>query len=238
MDYTEEQEQEIEALSAIFGDDLKEVSEGSGVAEGERKYQLPIVDDVTGVAARMDFVLGPKYPEEAPRVVLVGQNGISASKRAQLSSVLDSAANESVGMPMIFNLHSLAMEWLGEHIDADAANNDSVFGENAVTREKDTLFETRDEEEEAKAAHREKMKFHGTPVTVESFNIWKEKFNVEMAAQRALAEVDINSKQVKCTGRELFEQNKAVVTEDSESFWEMEADAYDYDDDDVSGEED
>lgn len=63
-------------------------------------------------------------------------------------------------------------------------------------------------------------------MTVESFTEWKEKFDAEMAEAHTKTTAAEEEKRKKLTGRELFEQNKAVVEEESESFWEMEAEAF------------
>ena len=61
----------------------------------------------------------------------------------------------------------------------------------------------------------EKNKFHGTPVTVDSFLAWKASFDAEMAALKGLQKAaERDDKDRKLTGRELFLTDKSLVDSD------------------------
>lgn len=146
MDCVEEQQQEIEALEAIFTEELVVLEEHDGL----RRVQLPIMDEESGASVRVDFSLPKTYPEVAPKVSVHGVNGVSAPKRMELQGILQHEAEENVGTPMIFTLHTAAKEWIEEHISGNAKDGEDAGDE--------VVFETRDEEEELKMAQKEKQK--------------------------------------------------------------------------------
>ncbi|RLN94598.1 hypothetical protein BBJ28_00006750 [Nothophytophthora sp. Chile5] len=74
-----------------------------------------------------------------------------------------------------------------------------------------------------------KREFHGTPVTVESFAAWKEKFETEMRGTQNASQKDEAT--AKLTGRQLW--SKGLVTEDDAAEAEAEGD-----DDEEEGDED
>lgn len=57
--------------------------------------------------------------------------------------------------------------------------------------------------------------------------MWSEKFEGEKKKENENLVVERRKDPKRLTGRQLFERNVAVVTEDSESFWEMEAEQFD-----------
>ncbi|KAJ8902538.1 hypothetical protein NDN08_006941 [Rhodosorus marinus] len=222
MDFKEEQSQEVEALEAIFPTEFSVFSadESSG---GRERYQLLIEDEESGSSFVLEFSYPVGYPEEPPNLNLQAVNGLTSSKRVALLEHLKEEAQNQVGSAMILSLHSIAKEWTADNAGAAGADEETPFRKQA----EETVFETRDEEEEAKAAMKEKMMFHGTPVTVESFQVWSEKFEDENRKANEKLVVEQRNDPKRLTGRQLFERNVAVVTEDSESFWEMEADQFD-----------
>lgn len=67
-----------------------------------------------------------------------------------------------------------------------------------------------EEDSEEDVANLQKKETY-TPVTKENFVIWKQKFDAEM---RALRKEDGKTKEVKLTGRQLFEMNKGLIVEE------------------------
>lgn len=249
MDHAEEQEQEREALAAIFLDDYTPLSDDG------RRLQLALSHPAAGVAAKLVVTLPPTYPEAPPAVSLHPGSGLTAPRRAALLAALDAEAAAQVGMPMIFGLHSFAMDWLQANVaggEADEEEDDCVGVGTGIGTGRGlgggSTFETREEvgaddvgcggaEGSGGGADargdRVAAKAYGTPVTVESFTAWSAAFEAEMAAARAAAAAAAakaagagTAGEAKLTGRQLFELNKAVgVEDDSESFWEAEAES-------------
>ncbi|GAB0498474.1 hypothetical protein MMPV_009818 [Pyropia vietnamensis] len=248
MDHAEEQEQEREALAAIFLDDYTPLSDDG------RRLQLSLSHPAAGVSAKLIVTLPPTYPEVPPAVSLHPGSGLTAPRRAALLAALDAEAATQVGMPMIFGLHSFAMDWLQANVaggEEEDDEDDGVGGLGASVGAKRGLgggstFETREEtggdgigsgggrgsgggaDSSDSRGDRVAAKAYGTPVTVESFTAWSIAFEAEMAAARAAAAATAatGAGEAKLTGRQLFEQNKAVGAEDdSESFWEAEAES-------------
>uniref|UniRef100_A0A7S0G7A9 RWD domain-containing protein n=1 Tax=Rhodosorus marinus TaxID=101924 RepID=A0A7S0G7A9_9RHOD len=221
MDFKEEQTQEVEALVAIFPTEFSVFpAEKSGRRD---RYELLVEDQESGSSFILEFSYSERYPEDPPNLNLQGVNGLNSSKRVALLEHLKEEAQNQVGSAMILTLHTIAKEWTADNVGTAGSDEETPFRKEA----EETVFETRDEEEEAKAAMKEKMIFHGTPVTAESFQLWSEKFEEENKRANEKLVVEQRKDPKKLTGRQLFERNVAVVTEDSESFWEIEADQFD-----------
>ncbi|PIO31219.1 hypothetical protein AB205_0147890 [Aquarana catesbeiana] len=107
-------------------------------------------------------------------------------------------AQENLGMVMIFTLVSAVQDRLNEIVDQ---------------------IKTRREEEklivEKEAEEAEKVRFHGTPVTIENFLSWKAKFDADLAEMRRkkLKEEEQSGK-IKLTGKQLFETDHNLDTSD------------------------
>ncbi|KAK1862112.1 hypothetical protein I4F81_004688 [Pyropia yezoensis] len=83
MDHAEEQEQEREALAAIFLDDYTPLSDDG------RRLQLALSHPAAGVSAKLIVTLPPTYPEAPPAVSLHPGSGLTAPRRAALLAALD-----------------------------------------------------------------------------------------------------------------------------------------------------
>ncbi|EMS63154.1 RWD domain-containing protein 1 [Triticum urartu] len=132
-------------------------------------------------------------------------------------------ATENLGMAMIYTLLDSAKEWLTEK-----------YGQNAGDEEPD---ETEEPAEEVIIPH-------GEAVTVESFMAWRERFEAELALQRAklMPESALTApKEKKLSGRQYFESGRHItkgagtVAEEDE---EEEEEDIEFDDDFEDDEED
>ncbi|XBI64252.1 hypothetical protein VPH35_044449 [Triticum aestivum] len=132
-------------------------------------------------------------------------------------------ATENLGMAMIYTLLDSAKEWLTEK-----------YGQNAGDEEPD---ETEEPAEEVIIPH-------GEAVTVESFMAWRERFEAELALQRAklMPESALTApKEKKLSGRHYFESGRHItkgagtVAEEDE---EEEEEDIEFDDDFEDDEED
>ncbi|OGE48245.1 hypothetical protein PENARI_c031G03312 [Penicillium arizonense] len=205
----EDQIEEREVLDSIFPDEIIDISETS--------YRVSISLDVPeydGDESEMPvIILEVSYPEAYPDVApdLNISSPHDAPKhprldvqedRDQLLQSLEPTIEENIGMAMVFTLVS-ALKENAETLITERAN--------AVQAEKDKVAAKREEEEN--------RKFHGTPVTVESFLEWSAKFKKEIEDEetrlREEKEADDKKKKTavkeekKLTGRQLWEKGLA-----------------------------
>lgn len=222
-DYAQEQEMEIEALEAILMDEFKEIHSGeSGLSTSNRCFQIKITaqeedgdESNTNPAQQLALIFThtEKYPDEPPLLNVSSLQGISSEDLRILKDKLQQEASENLGMAMIYTLVSSAKEWLTERYCEDS-----------------------DGDAEAEEAAKEDIVVpHGEAVTVETFLAWRERFEAELALERAKLmpeSVLATSKEKKLTGRQWFESGRmkgaAVVTEDLD---EEDEEDIDFDDD-------
>ncbi|XP_048329321.1 uncharacterized protein LOC107403957 [Ziziphus jujuba] len=231
-DYTQEQEMEIEALEAILMDEFKEIHSGeSGLNTSNRCFQItlsPQDDEADYESTTLPVQLGlifahtEKYPDEPPLLNVKSLRGIQAEDLRILKEKLQQEASENLGMAMIYTLVTSAKEWLSERFGQDS----SIEGAQAEEAAKEDIVVP-----------------HGEPVTVETFLAWRERFEAELALERAklMPESALTApKEKKLTGRQWFESGRASakgaaqVTEGSDE--EDEEDIY-FDDDDLEDDE-
>ncbi|XP_043703738.1 RWD domain-containing protein 1-like isoform X2 [Telopea speciosissima] len=231
-DHVQEQEMEIEALQAILMDDFREIgSHESGLNTSNRCFQItlsPQDDDVdesttTPVQLALIFSHTEKYPDEPPFLIVKSIRGIQAEDLKILKSKLEQEASENLGMAMVYTLVASAKEWLNERFDQNAGISDN---EEEDTAKDDIVIP------------------HGEPVTVETFLAWRERFEAELALERAKLmpeSVLAAPKDKKLSGRQWFESGRAStkgampVTEGSE---EEDEEDIDFDDEDFEDDED
>jgi len=156
MDYKEEQDNEVEALEAIFSDEL-EVIAGEPfhcisvfIQDEETRKQ----DDVCiQVSCRVQFTFVEKYPDEVPVVEVTDQSdNITEEHTEKLTRHLLEEANENLGMAMVYTLVSSAQEFLHTIVEEISAAMDAKI--QAAEEEQRKLDE---------------IKYKGTPVTLENF---------------------------------------------------------------------
>lgn len=216
MEPKEEQDTELEALEAIFGPEfhiLEQASQSSGA-----RFEIDVQDDISqNVKLKISFTHTPNYPNEPLIVVVHALEGLTTPNRKRLQDHLEALAKENaaVEMPSVFTLREAAREWL----------TDNVVGQPVIDKEAEAEMAKKFETFDATQTDKVEVissKAIGSPVTVESFSEWREKFIAKKQAQKTTEqrEKELNSKM---TGRQLFESKTVVVTAESESFWEAEA---------------
>ncbi|XP_010690076.2 uncharacterized protein LOC104903684 [Beta vulgaris subsp. vulgaris] len=233
-DYLQEQEMEIEALEAILMDDFKEIHSGeSGLNTSNKCYHITITpqDDEEDDSASMPVELAlifshtENYPDEPPLLNVLSIRGIPIEDLRFLKEKLKQEATENLGMAMVYTLVTSAKEWLSGRFGQDGANDGAADDEQA----KDEVIIP-----------------HGEPVTVETFLAWRERYEAELALERAKLMPDsalTTTKEKRLTGRQWFESGRAVaaargaLTSKEESDEEDEEDI-DFDDDDFEDDED
>lgn len=195
-DYLEEQQNEIEALESIYPDEFTSIS--------EKEFEIAIYPDEQdeenprGLSLHVTYTAN--YPDELPEYEIETIEGqIPSSYYTKIREAVKSAAEESIGMAMIFTMVSIIKEEL-DNIVLDAQK-----------AEEEIINERRRKEEEA-----EQAKFMGTKVTVESFMAWKKKFDAEMLEKDEILKAQ-RAKELKgkLSGRELFEKDKSLALSDA-----------------------
>ncbi|KAG5537839.1 hypothetical protein RHGRI_025067 [Rhododendron griersonianum] len=223
-DHALDQEMEIEALEAILMDDFKGNERGvlfssacampeihsseSGLNTSNRCFQITLspqgyspyrsflqdddADESTAPAVCLALIFShtEKYPDEPPLLNVKSLKGMHTSDLKILKEKLDQEASENLGMAMVYTLVTSAKEWLCERFAEDADEGNT-------------------EEEEKKD---EIIIPHGEPVTVDTFIAWRERFEAELALERAklMPESALSApKEKKLTGRQWFESGRA-----------------------------
>ncbi|KAK4128314.1 RWD-domain-containing protein [Parathielavia appendiculata] len=197
----EEQIEEREVLDSIFPDEITDISE----TEYRISVTLDIPDDEAEPPVMLLTVRYPEdYPDKAPLLELAApQNSTPheylniAEDKDRLLQGLEATIEENLGMAMVFTLVSALKE----------------AAEQLMQERRDAA--ARAHEEALLAAEREEnKKFHGTPVTRETFLKWREGFlrEVEEARLREEEEKAAEMKKARIkeparlTGRQLWER--------------------------------
>ncbi|KMZ71910.1 putative Rwd domain-containing protein [Zostera marina] len=231
-DYVQDQEMEIEALQAILMDDIKEIHPGeSGMDTSNRCFQIllsPQDDDMDAssyipVQLALIFSHTEKYPDEPPLLNVQSVRGIKTEDIAFLKERLKEESSANLGMAMIYTLVASIKDWLIEKFEeTDGAGGSK---ENDTTKE-DIIIP------------------HGEAVTVDTFVAWRERFEAELALEKAKLmpeAVLLAPKEKKLSGRQWFQSGRASVkgsvpiTEDSD---ENDEEEIDFDDDFEDDDED
>ncbi|OTA82370.1 hypothetical protein M434DRAFT_37170 [Hypoxylon sp. CO27-5] len=204
----EEQVEEREVLDSIFPDEITDISDTE--YRILIKLDLPDDDHHGGNEAPEPptLILSVRYPEnypdEAPILDISSpQNAtphphfsVSADKE-QLLKGLEDTIQENLGMAMIFTLVTTLKEE-AEQLIADRKAAAAKVHEEAILA----------------AEREENKKFHGTPVTPETFMKWREGFLKEMEEKQRKEEEEKLAElkkakvkePVKLTGRQLWER--------------------------------
>ncbi|KAL6878551.1 ubiquitin-conjugating enzyme/RWD-like protein [Trichoderma novae-zelandiae] len=213
----EEQVEEREVLESIFPEEITDIS--------ETEFRIKVTLDIPGEEPTdgdspepPHFLLSVRYPEDypdaAPHLDILSSptspphpHFSVGDDRDKLLADLADTITENLGMAMVFTLYSTLKE----------------AAEQLVQDRKDADERVREEEKLA-AEREENKKFHGTPVTPETFMKWREGFLREMEEKRAREEEERLAElkkakikePVKLTGRQLWEKGLAGKGDDEE----------------------
>jgi hypothetical protein len=203
-DVSEDQEQELEALEAIYPNEISVICK----EPGDLRFTILLTcnddddndseddDDEKHVfSVLIEFLLPENYPEEVPSILILESKNLMPADEEELLQLLNREAHENRGIVMIFTLVTIASEWLRRRMEEDAQRK-----EEAEQRRKQEIEEA------------ENKKFEGTRVTVESFMKWKLKFDEEMTILKKKKQA--LEKSNKLTGRELFEKDDTLNESD------------------------
>jgi len=208
MDYKEEQQQELEALESIYFEEFEKINDEPPSfrikIDAEDPYEIYGDDEPHDTIKCYLYIEYPStYPEVKPVMEIQDYEGLDESDISSLLEELDQAAEENLGMGMVFTLSSQLKETL-----------DNLAVERKEQKEREEEERRKREEEE------ERKKHEGTKVTVESFLAWKAKFEQEqkeLEEENQLKQKKKNEfKKVKnvLTGRQLFEQDTTLLDSD------------------------
>ncbi|XP_055343674.1 RWD domain-containing protein 1-like [Paramacrobiotus metropolitanus] len=214
MDRREEQQIEIDSLLSIYPDELTVLtSENSdpeipeiAVDPGDERIQFTLkissseaaVGNSAGsvITTLWKFVFPDEYPDVAPEIRLIDPGEMPPDSKDELSKVADAAAQESIGMASVFTVVSAVQDYLNKH------------AEDCLNRFKEMSLRAKREEEEE-----ERRKIEGTRVNVESFIVWKAKFDAERTKKTKTPETTAVKR---LTGRQMFEQNTNLDSSDQQ----------------------
>ncbi|KAI1137020.1 RWD-domain-containing protein [Hypoxylon sp. FL0543] len=214
----EEQVEEREVLDSIFPDEITDISDS--------EYRISIKLDLPDEDHQGDdeapesptlilYVRYPEnYPDEAPILDLSAPQNAAphphfsvAADKERLLKGLEDTIQENLGMAMIFTLVTTLKEE-AEQLVADRKAEDAKAHEEALLA----------------AEREENKKFHGTPVTPETFMKWREGFLKEMEEKQRREEeeklAELKKAKVKepvrLTGRQLWERGLVGKGEDED----------------------
>ncbi|KAI1467329.1 RWD-domain-containing protein [Daldinia caldariorum] len=212
----EEQVEEREVLDSIFPDEITDISE----TEYRISIKLDLPEDDSDEASEPPtivlYVRYPEaYPDEAPILDLSPPQhaapphphfAVSADK-VRLLKGLEDAIQENLGMAMVFTLVTTLKEE-AEQLVADRRA--------AAAKAREELI--------LAAEREENKKFHGTPVTPETFMRWREGFLKEMEEKQRREEeeklAELKKAKVKepvrLTGKQLWECGLAGKVDEGE----------------------
>eukprot|EP01120_Amphizonella_sp_Union-15-10_P003298 TRINITY_DN13720_c0_g1_i2.p1 TRINITY_DN13720_c0_g1~~TRINITY_DN13720_c0_g1_i2.p1 ORF type:complete len:225 (-),score=69.84 TRINITY_DN13720_c0_g1_i2:20-694(-) len=186
--------EEVEALLAIFPEFEEIDSKNFQIS-----FEVPPADDGDNYSIQLHLTLGPSYPSKPPQFKIVPLSRVSDQQVQKAIHTLNELASECADMPMLYMLVQGTQDWL-ENLKEGEEN------------------EKNEEEQKKKYAEDEKVRLEeeaakGTPVTVESFNAWKAKFDLEMAKVKQAVVTES-----KMTGKMYFDQREllggvAIITE-------------------------
>lgn len=130
MDHKEEQDNEVEVLQSIYFDHFIDRTPASG---SPYSFQLQIFpyssetdDEVNYVGLCMEVTLPETYPEVLPQFTLYNIKGLVSAQLNELKSQLLEVAEGYLGTVMVFALASEAQQWLLEHNDQRAEQQQAM----------------------------------------------------------------------------------------------------------------
>lgn len=213
MDPHEEQAQEIEVLQSIYPDELTVIS--------EKHFTIRIALE-TASDRKHALLLSVRYPDQYPEVVPQLDLHVAEEEVEDVEEDSDEDDDDEkfVSLSEVIELERSDLAVLVGKLNEEAELNlglPSVFGLAALLRdEAELLFQQKVDAAQKKydaellaREQEEQKKFHGTKVTKESFNEWRNSFRKEMKIEERDQERFEKMHNGKMTGREIFEKGLA-----------------------------
>ncbi|OBZ75744.1 RWD domain-containing protein 1 [Grifola frondosa] len=199
--------EEFEVLEAIYPTELTKLSERDIRIDVEPEERS---DGGEEFSLALEVHYSDEYPDALPDLSLEATSGsLDDEEIAHLIREAQKVGEENLGMAMTFTLVSHLREQLSLLV---------------YSREERRRKEAA--EKERLAIEAEEARTRGTPVTLESFNAWKLKFEKEMTAKRSREEEEklkgLSPKEreeykrlgTRLSGRQLFERDKNLAIMD------------------------
>ena len=216
----EEHEMEIESIKCIFMDDL--------VMLEEKPYRFEVLLNANNELSRnhlqlkLTFELPDEYPNVVPsiRIKNLSPDIINNNIILEFDKLVTKKAEESIGTMMLYEVCEALREKIGEM-------NDIILRKLDEINKKDSL-----ETALKSVAVRSDAPLTFTPVTQETFAKWCDAYKERM---RKLKEELLSEKDLKETGRQIFESKKLTIDDlkiedqDDEEFREEGAEDDDFD---------
>jgi len=209
MDYEEEQDGEMEALEAIYSEELTVVSRERPycvdvLVKGSNEESVRGDEEALCLSCVVRFTMVEMYPDEVPLMEIdveqIEGDDFSEDRVEKLLEHLNEVAAENVGMVMVFTLVSAAQEMLLQFVDDIRAG-----------------VEEQKQAEYLEQKRLEELKYKGTPVTLENFLAWKIRFDEEMkaAGKQVIKDALMSTKSsAKLTGKQMFERDSSMNVSD------------------------
>ncbi|KAF9091628.1 RWD domain-containing protein 1 [Mortierella sp. AD031] len=197
--YKEEQANELEALQSIYPDEYEEISADPG------EFTILVVPDEQDGDDTYSLKLHVKYtetyPDTLPEFSIDMEEGeLEQEDYDTIMQKVTEAAEEAIGMGMVFSMASIAKDTLSE-----------IIVNNKERREREA------EEKAQRELEEEEKRKEGTRVTVALFTKWKTAFDAEMAEKERIEKglKKDDPKNLKPTGRQLFERDHSLAKSDA-----------------------
>ncbi|KAI7870432.1 kinase-like domain-containing protein [Spinellus fusiger] len=158
------QENEIEALKAIFMDDYREVVDQSAwkITNNTPEFILHLVphgveEDEAHVTVDLKVKFSKTYPNKPPDMALINSRGLPPSALIQLNASLNNTAKQLLGCEMMYDLTDHLRECLAKYNAPPSEGSKLSFHERMVMRREHDLKAEQERvlEEQAKKAQEE-----------------------------------------------------------------------------------
>jgi len=207
MNYEEEQELEVEALTSIF----EEGKEFIRVSPTEFKLKLlpnPAGEGENHVSVTLHVTYTSEYPEIAPDWELEDVK-LPDEKLEELKAKITETIESSLGMAMIYTVAEATQDYLKENNEKELSMHEQMMKRQAASaspekeeeEEGDDDDEGEEEEEEWKGLAEKSLCPESERITPDIFNAWRVKFDEEMIAAGVLRGRDGSTAK---TGKQIF----------------------------------
>eukprot|EP00928_Gymnodinium_smaydae_P027139 TRINITY_DN2107_c0_g3_i1.p1 TRINITY_DN2107_c0_g3~~TRINITY_DN2107_c0_g3_i1.p1 ORF type:complete len:257 (-),score=97.85 TRINITY_DN2107_c0_g3_i1:321-1091(-) len=218
--HKEEQELEVEALTAIF-------TEGKEfVRVSDSEFLLKLLPDsseetVNHVRATLRIKYTDEYPDEAPDWSLEDMDSLPDEKQGKLKEAIEEVVSSSLGMAMVYSMAEACQEYLKENNVKALSMHEEMMkrlgkdeggGDDEEAEGGDDDEDEEPEEEEWKGLAEKPLCPEKDRITVDSFNAWRAKFEEEMIEAGVFKKTEEKGKSGKLFFLEAREKEKAEAT--------------------------
>lgn len=185
------------------------------------------IDILVGVAICVEFPTA--YPSIKANITVELEKGLTNKHQDELVILINKCADENIGSPAIFSITEVVKDWL---LDNNVAGQDGSMYADMMRKQQQKEMEAKKKADKAASSlaaelenrkdiedpaevERIRKRQAGHPVTLESFNAWKLKFEAEVLALEQQGKslstvvIDTSKDDDRPTGKQLFVMNKA-----------------------------